>query len=307
MPNPSPAAVRRLALASLVLLGAIVVTGAAVRLTASGLGCPTWPRCTDTSFVAEATYHGAIEFGNRLISIAVGVVVLATLVAAVLQRPRRRDLVVPAAGSLVGVLAQGVLGGITVLTGLDPLTVAAHFLLSMVILVSAVVLHVRAGEPAGPVRPTTRPEVRGLVQVLLGVTVAVLALGTLVTGTGPHSGDPRARRLPFDEASVSQLHADGVFLLVGLAVAVPFLLRAVGAPALAQRRALVLLGVVLAQGAIGFVQYVTGLPVLLVGLHVLGAVLVWVAALRLLLALRERVAVPGARPAAVEERVLAGA
>jgi heme a synthase len=297
--RPQPRTVRRLALASLVVLTLIVVTGASVRLTASGLGCPTWPRCTEDSFVTqpEMGAHGIIEFGNRLLTFVVGAVVLATIAATLLRRPWRRDLSVLAGALLAGVVAQGVLGGITVLTGLNPVTVAAHFLLSMVLLVAAVVLHVRTGEPAGPaVRVVPDPLVT-LGRLVVGVTAVVLVLGTVVTGTGPHSGDPDAARLNLDERTVSQAHADGVFLLVGLIVAMLLALRAVDAPALARRRAAVLLGIVLAQGLIGFVQYATGLPVLLVGAHVLGACLVWIAALRLLLALRVRAVADDAAPA----------
>jgi len=287
-PRPSATTVRRLALASLAVLTLIVVTGAAVRLTASGLGCPTWPRCTDDSFVTqpEMGAHGLIEFGNRLLTFVVGAVVLATTAAAALHRPRRPELLRLGLLLLAGVVAQGVLGGITVLTGLHPLTVAAHFLLSMVLLVGAVALHVRSGEPAGPTRPVVHPAVRGLGRLLVATTAATLVVGTLVTGSGPHSGDPGAERLPLDPTTISQVHADVVFLMLGLTVAMSFVLRATGAPALARRRALVLLGVTLAQGTVGYVQYVTGLPVLLVGAHVLGACLVWIAVLRLQLAFR---------------------
>jgi cytochrome c oxidase assembly protein subunit 15 len=291
--RPGPRTVRRLAFASLAVLTFIVVTGVAVRLTASGLGCPTWPRCTADSFVVqrEMGVHGAIEFGNRLLAFVVGLVVLATIAATLLRRPWRRDLTLLALALLGGVVAQGVLGGITVLTGLNPVTVAAHFLLSMVLLVAAVALHERTGEPDGAARLVVPPAVHRLSAVTLAVAALVLVLGTVVTGAGPHSGDPRAQRLPLDPETVAQVHADGVFLLLGLAVALPLVLRATSAPDRTRRRSAWLLGVVLAQGVVGYAQYFTGLPVLLVGLHVLGACLVWIAALRLHLALRERTGV----------------
>ncbi len=288
--RPGPRTVRRLALASLTVLTAIVVTGAAVRLTSSGLGCPEWPRCTADSFVVqrEMGVHGAIEFGNRLLTFVVGLVVLGTIAATLLRRPWRRDLTALALALFGGVAAQGVLGGVTVLTGLNPVTVAAHFLLSMVLLVAAVALHERTAEPAGRAHLVVPSALHRLSTGVVAVTAVVLVLGTVVTGTGPHSGDPRAERLPLDPEAVTQLHADGVFLLLGLAAAMPLALQAVAAPARTRRRAGWLLGLVLAQGGIGYAQYLTGLPVVLVGLHVLGACLIWIAALRLHLSLRER-------------------
>ncbi len=290
---------RRLGLAAVVVNVGIVVTGAAVRLTASGLGCPTWPRCTGRSYTPEADIHGYIEFGNRMLTSVVSAVAIACIVAALVQRPRRRPLLLLSCGLLAGVAAQALLGGVTVLTGLHPLTVAAHFLLSMPLIAAAVALHVRAGEPDGPAVSTVRRELRWLGRGLLACVAVTLALGTLVTGSGPHSGDEQAQRLPFDPSSVSQLHADAVFLLLGLLVGYLLLARVTSAPPVVMRRATVLLGVTLAQGTVGYVQYFTGLPVVLVGLHVLGATLVWVAALRLLLAtrLRQHADPPAGEPA----------
>jgi cytochrome c oxidase assembly protein subunit 15 len=290
---------RRLALATVVANTAIVITGGAVRLTDSGLGCPTVPRCTDDSYVPTAATagHGAIEFTNRMLTFVLTAVVLAALVAAVRQHPRRRPLVRLATAVLLGIPAQAVLGAVTVLTGLNPWTVAAHFLLSMVILAAATTLHWRSTRPdgpvspAGPASPAVRPELLALGRGLLGLTAAVLALGTVVTGSGPHAGDPAAGRTGFDLETVSQLHADAVMLLIGLTIATAVALRATGAPAEARRAAAILLGVELAQGLIGFVQYFTGLPELLVGAHLLGAGLVWIAAVRTVLAMRVRAAV----------------
>ena len=226
--RPSPTTVRRLALASIVANSAIVVTGGAVRLTASGLGCPTWPRCTETSYIPTAEYavHGVIEFGNRLLTFVLGAVVLAVLVAVWRQRPVRPDMRLLALLGFLGIPAQAVLGGITVLTGLNPWTVMGHFLLSMVLIALAVVLHRRAGEGDLAPRPVVPPAMRGLTQGLLAVTALTLVLGTVVTGSGPHSGDPAAGRTGLDPATVSQLHADSVMLLVGLTVALYVGLRA---------------------------------------------------------------------------------
>jgi len=303
--RPRASTVRRLALASVVANAAIVVTGGAVRLTASGLGCPTWPRCTDTTLTPTAEYaaHGVIEFSNRLLTFALTAVVVAVLVAAVRARPWRRDLVRLAAVGVLGIPAQAVLGGITVLTGLNPWTVMGHFLLSMVLIGVAVLLHRRAGEGDAPARPSVPPVLRRLSHALLALTAAVLAVGTVVTGSGPHSGDPAAGRTGLDPGAVSQLHADLVFLLVGATVGLWAALRAAGAHDTA-RATLVLLGVELGQGVIGFAQYFTHLPVVLVGLHLAGACLVLVAAVRVVLTTRDRgpllspaAAVPPARSA----------
>jgi cytochrome c oxidase assembly protein subunit 15 len=296
MPGPTPRTVRRLALASVVANAAIVVTGGAVRLTSSGLGCPTWPRCTATTLTPTAEYaaHGIIEFGNRLLTFALTAVVVAVLVAVVRQRPRRRSLVLLATAVVLGIPAQAVLGGITVLTGLNPWTVMAHFLLSMVLIGLAVVLHHRTGEGDGPARLVVKEPLRRLGQGLLVVVAATLAVGTVVTGSGPHSGDPAAGRTGFDPASVSQVHADLVMLLIGLTVALWVALRATDAPPAVVRATGVLLAVEAGQALIGWTQYFTDLPVILVGAHLAGACLVLVAACRVVLRMRERDAVPAA-------------
>jgi cytochrome c oxidase assembly protein subunit 15 len=296
--RPSAATVRRLALAALAANAGIVVSGGAVRLTGSGLGCPTWPRCTDASFVAtpEMGLHGAIEFGNRLLTWVLVAVVVACVAATLRQRPRRTVLVRLSWALLAGVLAQALLGGVTVLTGLHPVTVMAHFLLSMVLVAVAVVLYERSGETDGPARSLVGRALRLGGRLLVGVTAATLVLGTVVTGTGPHSGDVEVTdRLPIDPVTAVQLHADLVFLLLGLLVGLLLAMQASAAPSQLRRRLLVLLGVVLGQGVVGYVQYLTDLPVVLVGVHLLGACLVWIAALRVLLAMRERVG-PGRAP-----------
>jgi cytochrome c oxidase assembly protein subunit 15 len=290
---------RRLALASLAANVAIVITGGAVRLTGSGLGCPTWPMCTDNSYTAtpEMGVHGAIEFGNRMLGGIVGLIALAVLVVALRTR---RDLVRLAALTLAGVLGQGLLGGVTVLTGLNPWTVAAHFLLSMAVIAAAYALWHRTG-PASPAPGVpVPPAVRVLVGVLTGGAALVLVLGTVVTGSGPHAGDPDTPRMGFDLTTVAQLHADGVFLLVGLSVALWFTLRAVAAPPAAVRATGVLIAVELAQGAVGFVQYATHLPPLAVGLHMAGACAVWLA----ILAIWPTVRVTGRMPTDTESATM---
>jgi len=281
----SPAAVSRVALANAVANAAIVVTGGAVRLTGSGLGCPTWPRCTDASFVVtpELAGHGVIEFGNRLLTFVLTAVAIATVVA--VWRSARRDLRPLAALSLLGIPAQAVLGGITVLTGLNPWTVAAHFLVSMVLVGVATTLWLRSREP-GVGQPLVRRPFRLLVSGIAAVTAVVLVLGTVVTGSGPHSGDPAAGRTGFDPELVSQLHADVVFLLLGLTVARLGARHATESPGRVRRAARDLLIVQLAQGVIGYVQYFTDLPVVLVLLHMLGAVLVTAYTARLVWSVR---------------------
>ena len=286
---------RPLALASLVANIGIVVTGAAVRLTSSGLGCPTWPRCTDSSYVStpEMGINGAIEFGNRLLTFVLVVIALAGFVAALLQRPRRRAVILLAGAVLIGIPGQGVIGGITVLTNLNPWVVGLHFLLSMALVAGAYAFWRRTGEGDGPARPLVPAPLRTLARLTAVVSAAVLVAGVVVTGSGPHSGDRGAKRNGLDPEAISQFHADLVFLLVGLSVALWFALRAVGAPPTVVRAAATLVVVELAQGLIGFVQYVTHLPAALVAAHMLGASLVWTATLGVLWSLRER---PGTVP-----------
>jgi cytochrome c oxidase assembly protein subunit 15 len=308
----TPVLLRRLALASLLANIGLVGTGGAVRLTGSGLGCPTWPRCTDTSYVntPEMGVHGVIEFGNRSLTFVVGLLALACVVAAVCQRPRRRPLTLWSVLVLAQIPVQAVIGGIVVRTNLNPWLVGCHFLASMAVIAAAYQLWVRtAGAPSGAALP--RP-LSALTRLVVIVAAAVLAIGTVVTGSGPHAGAAGARRTGLDPQEISQLHADLVFGLLGLSVALWYALRAAGAPASARRAAGWLIGVELAQGVIGFVQYFTHLPVLAVGLHMLGASGVWVAALAVLETTRPAPAGPApatgavtpARPAADASDVL---
>ncbi|SCF02551.1 cytochrome c oxidase assembly protein subunit 15 [Micromonospora chokoriensis] len=280
---------RRLALASIIANVGIVVTGGAVRLTASGLGCPTWPRCTDDSYVTtpEMGVYGVIEFGNRMLTFAVGLIALATLLAVLAHRPRRRGLVPLAVAVFLGIPAQAVIGGITVLTNLNPWVVGLHFLASMAVIAAAYALWRRIGDPDGPTVATVPTPLRTLARITTGVSVAVLVIGTWVTGSGPHAGDHGAARNGLDPESISQVHADAVFLLIGLSVALIFAFRAVGAQR-ATRAAIVLIAVELGQGVIGFVQYFTHVPALLVGAHMLGSCLVLLATLSVQWSTRER-------------------
>ncbi|MGK5518851.1 COX15/CtaA family protein [Micromonospora sp. URMC 107] len=297
----STALLRRLAYANIVANVAIVVTGGAVRLTASGLGCPTWPRCTDESYTTtpEMGVHGVIEFGNRLLTFVLVLIAGATLLAALLHRPRRRSVVLLAIAVVLGIVAQAVIGGITVRTQLHPSIVGIHFVVSMVLLLAAYALWRRVDEPDAPKVLLVPGPIRALAWTTVAASAGVIVLGVAVTGSGPHAGDADAVRNGLDPQTVSQVHADLVFLLIGLSVGLWLALRAVGAPPGAVRAAAVLLVVELGQGVVGFVQYFTDLPALLVGAHMLGSCLVWLATLAALWSIRERQPVapsPGPAP-----------
>jgi cytochrome c oxidase assembly protein subunit 15 len=274
------ARVRLLGWASLVANSVLVVTGGAVRLTGSGLGCPTWPRCTDASFTPHGalSIHQAIEVGNRTLTFVLTAVAVLTMVAA--WQTGRRELRVLALVLLLGIPAQAIIGGITVLTDLNPWVVSLHLLCSLAIIAVAVLFLWRLDRPTAVVVRDRRTLLATLTAV---AGVAVLYVGTVVTGSGPHAGDREVPRNGLDPLQLSQAHADLVFLLIGLTVALVLV-----APPEARRAAAWLLGIELAQGLIGFVQYFTDLPVVLVGFHVLGAALVAAALAWMLLAVRER-------------------
>jgi cytochrome c oxidase assembly protein subunit 15 len=294
---------RPLALASLVANIGLVVTGAAVRLTKSGLGCPTWPRCTDDSYVTtpEMGVYGVIEFGNRVLGIVLGLIALATFIAALLHKPRRRSLIWLALAAGLGIPGQGVIGGITVLTDLNPWVVGLHFLLSMALIAVTYALWKRTTEGDRPRRSLVPAPLPALARLTATASAAVIVLGVIVTGSGPHAGDAGAKRNGLDPSTISQAHADVVFLLIGLSVGLWFALRAAKAPRPAIRAAGVLIVVELSQGLIGFIQYFTNLPVLLVAAHMLGSCLVWLATLAVLWSLRERPLDHPATPSAVEQ------
>lgn len=276
---------RPLAWATLVANCVLVVTGGAVRLTSSGLGCPTWPRCHGGDFTPRHAWsvHSAIEFGNRTLTFVLVAIAVATLVAA--WQSGRRDLRTIALAIALGIPAQAVIGGITVKTDLNPWVVSLHLVASLVIIALSVLFLRRLD---GPMPAYAGGPLAMLASLNSAVGWVVLYLGTAVTGSGPHAGDAKAPRNGLDPLQISQVHADLVFLFVGLTVAMVLLLPATGVSAEAARAARVLLGLQVAQGALGFVQYFTGLPVVLVGLHMLGAALITAAMTWLLLAVRER-------------------
>ena len=281
MVNLLPAAparwVRPIVVANLVGEIGIVVTGGVVRLTGSGLGCTTWPECMPGSFTPVRTdasqFHDLVEFGNRTLTGVVGILAIATIWAVVTRWPARTRMHVLTLGVLGGILVQGVLGGITVLTGLNPWLVMGHFLVSMVLIaVSTALLRGTLDERPGPGELVVHPLARGLALATSAVGAVVLLLGTVVTGSGPHSGDALIpNRTGFDPKTVSWLHADLVMLFSGLVVATLATVVITATTRRVKRSWYAVLAVTLAQGVIGYAQYFSGLPVPLVLLHMLGA------------------------------------
>jgi len=272
-----------LAWANLVANILIVVTGGAVRLTGSGLGCPTWPKCTDESYTAHGALgiHGVIEFGNRLLTYVLLAIALAFVVAAWQRAGRVRTLGLVV---LAGIPAQAVVGGITVLTDLNPWVVAGHLLVSMAMVGVCVWI---LDELTGPTRPDASAVSTRLAWATFAVGWVVLWLGTVVTGSGPHSGDLDSRRTGLDPATVSHIHGYSVWLLVVLTIALALVARRRGDHRLAMFAG-VLLVVELAQGLLGYVQYFTDLPEILVGLHMLGAAVIAAGIARVVVTTRAR-------------------
>ena len=274
----------------LFLQSLIIVTGGAVRLTGSGLGCSTWPECTPGSYAPtpnqpESSIHKWVEFSNRLLTFVLFVVALALMVAII--RTGARQLRFLGATQILGIFAQAILGGITVLTGLNPITVAAHFLLSIAIIAAALTLRqsVHGMQQVSPLSGTSITQ-RMLKGHLL-LSAVVIVVGTIVTGSGPHAGDTTAVRFNFDAQTVSWIHADLVIALLGLSLALYVSVRSGEAPEvqrILKPRIAQFLVIALAQGGIGYIQYFTGLPEAIVAVHLCGAVLVWLAAWNLALA-----------------------
>ena len=266
---------------------AIVITGALVRLTGSGLGCSTWPECTPGSYTPspdqpEAPLHAWIEFGNRLLTF---VLFLNALVLMISILRNRKELFGLGAIQILGILAQAVLGGITVLTGLNPATVAGHFMLSIILIAAALSLRQRiyGKSPSGL---TVSKLTRNLARVLVLLTFVVLIAGTIVTGSGPHAGDSTAERFSLDARTVSWIHADLVIALIGVAIALLISIQVGESGATREilgARIKVFLLASLVQGAIGYTQYFTGLPEVLVAFHILGSILVWLSAWNLVI------------------------
>jgi cytochrome c oxidase assembly protein subunit 15 len=316
--RPTQASIRGLALASVIANAVIISTGAAVRLSSSGLGCPDWPQCTQTSVVAahsagQTTLNTWIEFGNRLLNFPLVVIAGLTFIACLRYRPgpdgrRRRDLVWLSALLPLGVIAQAVVGGIVVLTDLNPAMVSAHFLLSTaIILTAAVVLHTRVGEGEGPARSLVRTDLRVLAGLLVGATAVMLAAGTVVAGSGPlagtrvdsHGQRSTVPRFHFALENITQLHADVGWFIGALAVALVIGLRFSAAPRRTVWLGWLVLGWLGVQGVIGYVQYFNHLPAGLVWVHVASSVVLWILVLELYLSTRERMPLGDRAPEAL--------
>ncbi|MFT3715231.1 MAG: COX15/CtaA family protein [Gordonia sp. (in: high G+C Gram-positive bacteria)] len=277
----------RWAIANLAANVLLVVTGGAVRLTGSGLGCPTWPQCGGGKYTPPLSYHGVIEFGNRTLTFVLAVIAIATWVAAMRYRPVDRTARRLATVVALGIPLQAVIGGVTVLTNLNPWVVSLHFLATIGIISLATWLVFRTRpEPLDRGDATTVPArlAVALAWTVYAVTWVTIYLGTVVTGAGPHAGDEKAHRNSLDPANASQLHADAVWTLVGAAFAL--ILLAVIAGLAMKRAALIFGGIVLLQGLIGYIQYATHLPMVLVILHMFGASLLMIGASWLLFSAR---------------------
>ncbi|MEV8586104.1 COX15/CtaA family protein [Streptomyces sp. NPDC051180] len=289
--TPSPRTLRRAALSAVVMSVLIIVTGGAVRLTGSGLGCDTWPKCTDDSLIVtpEQGYRGVIEFGNRMLTYVLSAAVGWAIVAARCTKPWRRNLTRWAWAQFWIVMSNAVIGGITVWMGLNPWTVAGHFLAANSLLTVAVITWHRTGEGDTTPRPRAPRPVRKLSWAITVTSALLIVLGTTVTGAGKHAGDSSdVPRMPWDWTDAAHVHAVAAWVVCALALAMWLVLRVVDAPVDTRARARDLLVVLLAQGAIGYVQYFTGVPEILVAAHMLGSSLMWIAVLRLALSLRER-------------------
>ncbi|HHU08489.1 MAG TPA: heme A synthase [Intrasporangiaceae bacterium] len=268
----------------------IIITGGLVRLTGSGLGCPTWPQCAPGSYtptIEQAeSYHKYIEFGNRLLTFVLAVVAVLCLYA-VVKYLRRRHLIVAAGLVLAGIALQAGIGGITVLTALHPITVSIHFLVSAALVAAAAYLWFARNEPATPTHLLVPAAVNWLAWSTVAVAAVVLTLGTVVTGSGPHSGDADApARYALDPRSISWLHADAVMLFIGLVVGTWVAVRLATRSAEAALTWRDVFLVTMAQGLVGYVQYFTSLPEVLVLAHMFGAAILVVVLTRAMLALR---------------------
>jgi heme a synthase len=318
LPRLTPAQYRRVTVVAALLLAAIIVTGSAVRLTDSGLGCPDWPNCESgrlTPYAAD-DFHAMVEFVNRLVTGLVSLAVVVAVLGSLVRVPRRRDLVLLSLGLVGGVIVQIILGKLVVDNLLSPPWVMSHFLVSMVLLANALVLCRRAGQsPVSFARrpvPLAAPPVIWMSRVLVLAAAVVVVTGTVVTGSGPHSGDlpgesARATRLDFHIPDVVRIHGTSAMVLLGLVLLTLLLVYRTGAARAVVNRLGLLLTVLVAQAGVGYAQYFNDIPALLVGIHVAGATALWAATVWFALGVTERLAAPEPMAEAAPEPVLAGA
>jgi cytochrome c oxidase assembly protein subunit 15 len=308
VPRLSPAQYRRVTVVAAALLAAIIVTGSAVRLTGSGLGCPDWPNCEPGRLTPYAAndFHAMVEFVNRMVTGLVSLAVIVAVLGSLVRAPRRRDLVMLSLGLVAGVIVQIVLGKLVVEKLLSPTWVMSHFLVSMVLLANALVLCRRAAQPDDafarrPV-PIAAPPVVWMSRVVVAAAAVVVVTGTVVTGSGPHSGDvpgtaQRATRLELHVPDVVRVHGTSAMVLLALVLVTFVLVYRTGAPHAVVRRLTVLLVVLVAQAGVGYAQYFTDIPALLVGIHVAGATALWAATVWFALGVTER---PASAPSATD-------
>jgi cytochrome c oxidase assembly protein subunit 15 len=297
LPQVSALTFRRIAIVSVACYALLVVTGGAVRLTGSGLGCLDWPTCSHASITPSVSFHPLVEFSNRMVSVAVTIVSIVAFGAALRRTPRRRDLVGLASGLIVGLLAQIVLGGIVVLTKLNPYFVALHFILTLAVLADAIVLLHRATHDDTSAEPVVGTDLIWLARILLGTVTVLVCVGTIVTGAGPHAGGPGAKRVPIAFQEIAEFHSDIALFLIGATLATLFALHHAKAPAAVQRRARTVLEVLALQGALGYTQYFLHDNAFVVELHLAGATSVWCAILAFYLGLHRHPAAVVAAPA----------
>lgn len=290
LPTVSPSLSRRLDVVALVLTALIVVTGGAVRLTGSGLGCSNWPECTAGHLTPALQFHGLVEFGNRLVTVVLTIAVAAAFLGSIFRSPRRRDLIWLSGGLVAGVVAQAVLGGIVVYTKLNPYVVMVHFYATMLLLVDAIVLVHRSSRdytPGSARLLVPRPVIR-LYYGLLALLAVVIAAGTATSGAGPHAGDSSgqqvAKRIPIALRDMAELHSSLALLLIGLTIGVVVALHMGDVPERVRRSARILMAVMVAQAAVGYTQYFTHLPALLVEVHLVGATALVIGAMQTFLA-----------------------
>ncbi|MGO9197481.1 MAG: COX15/CtaA family protein [Acidimicrobiales bacterium] len=287
----SPAAVRKVALLIVIAYGLLVVSGGAVRLTGSGLGCPDWPSCFQHRLTATLSFHPMVEDVNRFVTVVVSVLSIVACAMALLRSPRRRDISIPALRVVAGLVAQIVLGGIVVLTKLNPYLVAFHFVLTLAVLAIAIVFYHRAGVPdeaaTADVKPLVASDLRWLTRVLIGALAVMTAIGTMVTGSGPHAGGKGAKRVPIAFHSMAEVHSSIGWLILGLAAASVFAFHHAEAPERVQRLVRTFFELVVIQGALGYTQYFLHDSPVVVEFHLAGVTLLWVTVIGLYLSLHE--------------------
>ena len=265
-----------LALLTVICYALLVVTGGAVRLTGSGLGCADWPTCSAGHLIASDSFHPLVEFSNRLVTVAVSIVTIVLFLASFYRKPRSKKLILLSSVVLLGLFGQVVLGGIVVLTKLNPYFVALHFLLTIAILVDALILFHLSRVEEGLKTPRVPSEVINVSRLLIVVLTAVTAAGTMVTGSGPHAGGKGAKRVPVSFRDMAELHADLVLFLLGLTLATWFLVKQARVERDIQKRSMWLVEVMASQGVIGYSQYFLHDQAALVEIHMAGAASIWI-------------------------------